>query len=113
MAIWARLKSIAGGGGATPTVASATTIILPENDNVFLVSGSTTITTITVAAPQRNRLVWFIGAASASVSFTNDNSPSTGEMYLQGADRVIQEDDVLCLYCKTDGTWLLVSSTAA
>ena len=113
MPIPARMKSLVGGKGKTATLASATTIALPQQDNIFIVTGSTAITTMTVLPAHRRRLVWVIGAASASVACTNNNSPAAGQMYLQGADQVIQEDDVLCLYCKADGTWTLVSSTAA
>lgn len=109
MAIWSRLKSIAGGHYPLSTLASAATLNLPSDDNAFYVSGTTTITSLLNADNViRNRSVMFIGAASAVVTFTNTNSPTTaGEMYLHGANRTIQEDDVIELICKSDGTWIL------
>lgn len=112
MAIWSRLKTLAGGAGTPPTLASAATLTLPEVDNGFYVSGTTTITSLVASTNTYNREVTFIGAASANVTFTNTDSPTTaGQMYLQGSNRLLQESDVLKLFCQTDGTWILVSTT--
>lgn len=109
-AIWGRLKSTAGGHGTLATLASAATVALPDDDNAFFLSGTTSITSLLVScAALRNRRVTFIGAASAVVTFTNTASPTLGQMYLHGSNLVLHEDDVIELYCKSDGTWILVN----
>lgn len=114
MSMWSRLKSLAGGHGALRTLASAATLVIPDDDNAFYVSGTTTITSITVTVSTRNRLLTFIGAASAGVKFTNTNTLTTaGQIFLQGSDRTLNESDVLQLYCQNDGTLILVNSTIA
>ena len=113
MAIWSRLKSVAGGHYPLSTLASAATLNLPSDDNAFYISGSTTITSLLNADNViRNRRVLFIGAASAAVTFTNTNTLTTaGEMYLQGSNLTLNEDDVLELLCKSDGTWIILNTT--
>ena len=113
MSIPSRIKSSAGGHYPLQTRASAATMYLPPDDNCFLVSGSTTITSLVTDTWVRNRRVMLIGAASAAVTFTNTNSPTANQMYLQGANLVLNEDDVLELFCKSDGSWIIVNTTIA
>lgn len=114
MAIWSRLKSMAGGHGTLKTLASAATLYVPPDDNAYYLSGSTTITSLSVPKYLYNRKVTFIGAASAAVVFTNTNTLATaGEMYLQGSNLTLNESDVLELFCQNDGTWILLNTTIA
>lgn len=111
MTMLARWKSMAGGNGPPVTVASAATVTLEDKDSCNYVSGTTAITSLLVTNKALyNRKHTFIGASGASVAFTNTNSPTTaGQMYLHGQNRVIQEDDVIELFCKNDGTWILLN----
>lgn len=114
MSEWSRLKSTVGGHRDPTTIASAATLTLPDVGNAFYVSGSVTITSLVTSTFVRNRRVTLIGAASANVAFTNTNTLTTaGQMYLQGANVTLNEDDVLELFCKNDGTWIIVNTTAA
>lgn len=111
MSMWSRVKSMLGGNGELVTVASAATLNLEDKDSANYISGTTTITSLLVSCKAvRNRKHTFIGASGATVTFTNTNTPTTvGQMYLHGANRVIQEDDVIELYLKNDGTWILLN----
>jgi hypothetical protein len=111
MAIWGRLRSVAGG----PTIrslAGAATLYLPDESNVFLVTGSVTVTALT-SGNWYGRRVTLIGGSSAAVTFTNTNSPSSDQMFLQGANILLNEQDVLVLIRQNDGSWFLESTTAS
>lgn len=111
MSMWSRIKSMLGGAVALRTVPSAATLPCPDDDNAFYVSGSTTVTSLYTPSWIRNRMVTIIGAASASVTFTNTNTLTTaGQMYLQGSDVVLNESDVLTLFCQNDGTWIMLGN---
>ena len=110
---WSRAKSFLG-GGKTTTLPSATTLVIPDDTNTVFVSGSTTVTKVSVNVSSRNRRLTLIGAASASVLFTNNNTPSSdGQMYLAGANVLLQEDDVLELFVKDTGYITIVGTTSA
>lgn len=110
MSIWARLKTMAGGKGNLDTLASVATLRLPDNDSAWYVSGTTSVTSLYVPPFLYNRRVTLIGASSAQVSFANTDNPSTaGQMYLHGQNRIIREDDLIELFCKNDGTWILLN----
>lgn len=113
MSMWSRVKSLIGGMGkadADKTLASAATLNVPDDSNLWYLSGTTSITSLVIAPSTRDRSVTFIGAAGASVTFTNTNAPTTsGQMYLHGVDQVIQADNALTLLCKRDGTWTMLS----
>ena len=117
MSMPSRMKSGAGGDivpDSKRTVASATALIIPDWTNVVYVSGSTTVTSISMPAQLRSRRVTFIGAASANVTFTNTDTLTTaGQMYLRGVNRQLQESTILELFCQADGTWIIVNSTTA
>lgn len=114
MSMWGRLKSMVGGRESPSTLASAATLALKDEENTYYLSGTTTITSLTTPSFIRNRKVTFIGAASAGVTFTNTNTLTTaGQMYLQGSNLLMAEDDVIELFCKTDGTWILLNTTIA
>lgn len=110
MSMTSRMKSDVGGAVPPRTIASAATLNCPDDDNLFFVSGTTTVTSLVTPQWIRNRKVRIIGAAAAVVTFTNTNTPTTaGQMYLHGQNRTIQEDDVIEMYCKDDGTWILLN----
>ena len=98
----------------TSTIASASSITLPPQGDKFVVTGSETITSITRTA-LRNFLqrITFVGGSSAAVTFTNTNSPELGQMFLQGSDVVLNEQDVIVLVPQIDGSWVLESTTAS
>lgn len=96
------------------TIASASSITLPPSGNRFVVTGSETVTSITRTDPRTfYQRITFVGGSSAAVTFTNTNSPDLGQMYLQGADVVLNEQDVLVLVPQPDGSWLIESTTAS
>lgn len=110
MAIWSRLKSLAGGHGVLRTLASAATLVIPDDDNAFFVSGSATVTSITIPSYLRNRELTFFGAASANVTFTNTDSPTVaGTMSLNGVNRQLTGAGMLKLFCDNDGTLRLMN----
>lgn len=105
-----RLRSIAGGDTEYQTLVSATTTDVPDSSNVFLISGSATITSLTAATSTRGRIVYFI--STGTVVFTNTNGASTaGTMDLGGANITLSDTDVLCLYLRSNGAWVRLFST--
>lgn len=95
------------------SLASAATVTVPSSSDIFVVTGSTDITSLSAQTTGKIRRVTFIGGSSCNVKFTNTNSPSTGQMYLQGTNRILLEQDVLVLILQTDGTWFIESTTIA
>lgn len=108
--VW-QLVSYKQNNAVSVSLASATTVTLPDHSDFFVVTGTATISTINATTTGKWRRVTFIGAASANVTFSNNNSPSSGQMYLRGTSRTILEDYVLVLLLNPDGTWTLQSST--
>lgn len=105
-------KSFIQSNATSNSVASATTTVVPDIGNVFVLTGSATITTLSATDNDRYRIVTFVGGASAAVVFTNTESPSSaGQMYLQGANRLLQEQDIIQMLLQPDGTWLIVNDT--
>jgi len=110
MSMWSRIKSAIGGHTPPQTLSSAATLTLPDDDNLFYLTGTTTITSLVTPSSIRNRKVTIIGGSDAEVAFTNTNDPTTaGQMYLHGQNRIVREDDVIELFCKADGTWILLN----
>lgn len=108
--MWARVKTFLGGKQTLTTLASVATLNVPDDDNGYFISGSATITSLTVAPYLRNRQVTFIGAASASVTFTNTTDSTTaGQMDLGGENIVLSAKDIVTLFCDQNGVWQLVS----
>lgn len=108
MSFWSRAKSLMGGERPIVSIPSASTIIIPDCDNAFLITGTTAIATITSASHLVNREVTLIGSA-CNVSLTNNNSPSTGQLYLRGTDRNLTDGVVVKLIRLQDGSWTLAS----
>lgn len=95
----------------TISLASASTLVIPNTSDVFSISGTTGVTGLTVTTPGKPRRLTFYGESGAAVSFTNADSPTAGQMNLRGLDRLLLEDYVLELLVKTDGTITLIGST--
>lgn len=117
MSIPGRLKSGAGGDVypvARNTIPSQAALVLLDWTNVMYVSGTKTVTSLSCPSSLRNRRITLIGAAGASVQFTNTDTLTTaGQMYLRGANRLMGEDTVLELFIKPDGTAILLFTTTA
>lgn len=91
--------------GSVSTLVSATTLTIPDTANVFFVSGSTTVTALSLSVNTTGRTIRLIGAANASVTFTNTDAPATnGQMYLRGGNRQLLESTILDLQIISDGT---------
>lgn len=105
-----RLRSIAGGDTEYQTLVSATTTNVPDSSNVFLISGTATITTLNAATSTRGRIVFFI--STGTVVFQNTAGTSTaGKMDLGTGDITLSDTDVLCLYLRSNGAWVRLFST--
>lgn len=111
MSFWSRVKSLGGSNTPIVSLASQATLTLNDNDNAWLVTGTTAISKITCPAFLRNREITLIGAAGANCTLTNNNTPTADQMYLKGSNQLIQEDTVVKLILKIDGTWTLSSIT--
>lgn len=102
-------------GQGVTTLASAATWQLPgEIIGPFEITGSATVTSLTLPSGivQGGRIVTFYGGASAAVVFTNTNDTTTaGQMDLGGANITIADQDVLMLMMKNNGTWIRVFNT--
>ena len=108
--VW-QLAGITYNNAVTHSLASATTTTVPDSSNVFVVTGTATITTLTGTTNAGYRRVLFIGGASAGVVFTNTDSPATGQMWLGGANRLLREQQTIELVLQPTGEWFIVSST--
>ena len=115
MSKYARMKSKAG-GAPIPSFASAASTVLPDESDLLTLTGTATITSLlgpgyTTVLPGRQ--VTIIGGSGATVTFTNTNSPTAaGQMYLHGQNRISQEDDLIELIQKNDGSWILKNIVA-
>ena len=84
--------------------ASASTITLDGDGNFYNVTGTTNIQTITIK--QAGTIIWL--KFGGTLTLVDD----TGNLELQGADVVVNNEDVVCL--ASDGTnWHLISTTSA
>jgi hypothetical protein len=106
-----RLAEARANNAVSVEIASAATLTVPSTSDVFTLTGTETITSITVVDNDRYRELTFIGAASSGVTFTHTTSPSAGQMNLRGDNRYVGEDGVLVLIVKPDNTLLLKSFT--
>ena len=109
----ARVKSGVGASWqAQPTVASAAALYVNNNVTSVYISGDTAVTSIATTFIQPGRRLTFIGAASASVLFTNTNDTTTkGQMDLGGSDRTLGDNDVLTIEQRNDGSWVMILTT--
>lgn len=108
-----RVKSLFGAGPATPlTVAAATTLSVPDGLAWVNLTGTASVTSLTASLSARNRVVIFYQSDAGATTFTNTNGASTaGTMDLGGSDVVLAATDVLCLFLRSNGSWVRVWST--
>lgn len=101
------------GRGVTPITVAATLTLPDETVGPFELSGTATITSISLPGDvQPGRCLIFYGAASVAATFTNTNDTTTaGQMDLGGANIVLNQQDVLVLMQKSNGTFIRVFST--
>lgn len=112
MAFWGRTKSTVGGDNTRTSLAAATTINVPDDSNLFYLTGTATVTSLLSAKFIRNRIVEFVQSDSGTTTFTNTNGATVeGTMDLGGSNIALAQDDVLRLLCRADGTWLRLSNT--
>lgn len=74
MSMWSRLKSIAGGDRTNYTLAAATTVVVPDDSNLFYLTGTATVTALNAGGSTRNRVVTFVQSDSGATTLTNTNS---------------------------------------
>lgn len=113
MGFWSRVKSVHGDPDlAGKTLAAATTLAVPDNLSVVPLTGTATVTSLTAGNYTRGRMVWFYQSDSGTTTFTNSPGTTTvGQMDLGALDAgnsVVGPTDWLCLYLRTDGTWIRV-----
>lgn len=108
MGNWARAKSTLGGDQPGTALASVAALNIPDNRNYFVITGSTTISSIVGATHLRDREITLRGGSGAVVTLTNNNSPAANQMNLRGTDRTLYEDTIIQLFNKGDNTWTLI-----
>lgn len=114
MSMWARLKGLVGGEGyiRDKTVAAATTLYVPDDLSVVALTGTATVTSLTAEPYTRGRMVWFYQSDSGTTTLTNSPGTTTaGQMDLGGLDpanQTLNQSDWICLYLKSDMTWIRV-----
>lgn len=106
MSYWSRLKTIAGNRyKALPTIASATDIYIPEEKDVFAISGTTTVATINkTGAYFPGRVVLVYASASFAITDTAAATKTQGGVHLSAAYSLV-EGDTLTLMCGNGGDW--------
>lgn len=124
MSVQARVNNLLGGLSNQITVTCASTgqtIAIPDNAAWITLNPTaattfgtgTTIPVFSVPSFARNRLVYFHNPSSSyDVTFINRNdTTAAGYADLGGSDRVLSQNDILCLYIKADGAAVMVSLT--
>lgn len=101
------------GRGVTSIPVAAALVLPDETVGPFELTGTATITSITIPGDvQPGRFLIFYGATSAAATFTNTNDTTTaGQMDLGGANIVVNQQDVLVLMQKANGTFIRVFNT--
>ena len=111
MAWWSGAKQMFGGAArGTATIASAATIVVPEEGSIFYVSGTTAVTSLLCSKQMRGRSVTFVGTSNVGNVFTNTDSATVeGTMDLGGNDVTLGPASILQLYCKPEnGAWVML-----
>ncbi len=105
MAIWSRLKSIAGDREAIQEIASATTLSVPDNANTFIVTGTTAITGMT-GTFWPGRQVTLIGTDATGPAFTDTAIASTAvdKIHLSAA-LTLANGSTVTLQMSNVGAW--------
>ena len=114
MGVVSRMKSLVGAAQPGVTLASTTNLAIPDHRNYFIVTGTTTITTIIGANHIRDRKITIRGGTSAHFTLTDSGTTTTaGHMNLAGYGNMnVQQDDCVELFLKGDNTWVLVDRAA-
>jgi hypothetical protein len=107
MSIGARIKSLGGASWMDPlTLTSATAIVLPDDSNVFYVSGTATCTSLKGRSGALFGRTLILIGTSGTTTFTHTSGASTnGTMDLGGQNFPLGTDDTLVLTQKKDGSW--------
>lgn len=106
------LVSVRKNNASTTTIAtgsSTTTITLPDTGDVFELTGTALVIAITASSSSRSRRVTFIGGASSAITFLHVNSPTSGQMSLRDADRLIGQNGILELIQLSSGVFILAN----
>lgn len=114
--VWARLKAIGGGTDrAIPTIASATALVLNEESNTFIISGTTAITSIsTTYTPIRpGRICVFHTSDTTGPAWTDTAyaSKANGTVSLSAA-LTQAKGTTLTLQQTNDGSWFELARAA-
>lgn len=111
MGMWERLKGIIGGDSTITgkTVASATTLNIPDDLSVVQLTGTATVTALHVSPQTRGRMVWLHQSDSGSTTLTNTPGTTTVDQMdlgaLDPANTVLGPDDWICLFVNAAGVW--------
>ena len=93
------------GSFAPMILESATVLPIPDDGNVFEVTGTTAIATIS-ATLRPGRTLKFVSRDDTGAAFTNNTDTTTeGEMDLGGANRTVNKLAVLVISQHFDGSW--------
>lgn len=88
---------------------ASSSITLPEVTDTVILSATGTLASVIVGADGWGKRRFTIVQTSGITTITNVNSPTTiGQINLRGADVILNPGDSVDLYCKADGTLLLV-----
>lgn len=113
--VWARLKAIGGGTERQlPTIASATALVLNDDSNVFIVSGSTAIASISTTTPIRpGRICVFHTTDTTGPAWTDTAyaSKANGTVSLSGS-LTQAKGTTLTLQQTNDGSWFELARAA-
>ena len=117
MSMWTRLKSLVGGNSViyNKTVAAAATLNVPDDLTWVPLTGTATVTALVASPYTRGRLCFFYQSDTGATTFTNSTATTTANQMDLGAldpsNIVLSGTDVLCLYCRPDGSWVRVFHT--
>lgn len=109
MGVVARMKSMVGWSPAypIPTLASATTLVLQANHNRYILTGTTTIVTISATRHPGRQVTFFRGPSGSDLPvFTNTQGTTTeGQIDMNSNVATFQLFDALTLIQMNDGSW--------
>lgn len=114
MGTLSRMKSTVGAAQPGVSLASTTNLVIPDHRNYFIITGTTTVTTILGASYIRDREITIRGGTSANFNLTDSGTTTTaGHMNLGGGGNInVQQDDIVKLLLKSDNTWVIDSRIA-
>ena len=105
-----RVNSFFGLTGDTiPTIASAATLVIPDNVTNMYVSGSTTVTLLS-STFLPGRVIVIYGTGGVVLTNTDDTT-TLGQMDLGGSNLTLAASDIAALMQRNDGSWVRLFST--